>query len=107
MKHYFTQMTKGCGVEGCTSPHCKSTLAPQAPKQALAHAVELAKKSSNQDEPVRYFFCLTPEEAARREAAEGLAAMGFPLAWCARALELKDGDAFNASSWIMEEMPAQ
>jgi len=40
-------------------------------------------------------------------AVEGLVEMGFPIAWCARALELKNGDAFNASSWIMEEMPLQ
>ena len=108
VKHYFHQMTKGCGVEGCTSAHCGTTRdTGKAPKEVLAEAVHLAKQSGDTARDVRFYFCNTPEETARRDAVEGLHNMGFPLPWCARGLELKNGDTFNATSWIMEEMPQQ
>eukprot|EP01137_Pigoraptor_chileana_P000553 Opistho-2@36928 len=99
---YYAQLTAGCGVSGCANPRCVAGgSTPLLPADAALRAVEMAREATLSP-PVMY-ACPppSPEGRMRAEAVRSLGEMGFPRAWCVRALDVTGNDTAAAAVWLL------
>merc|ERR1712166_921964 len=98
IQNLFLQLTKGCGQEGCENQHCASAegTSPLAPNVALPSALAMARNAQS----AGISLCVSTEEKLRKKKVEALGGMGFPMRWCAAALERADGSVDAAAAWL-------
>ena len=94
----FLQLTKGCGQGGCENQHCANAegASPLAPNVAVPSVLAMARNAQS----AGISLCVSTGEKLRKKKVEALAEMGFPMRWCAAALERADGSVDAAAAWL-------